>query len=297
MSKNKPSVFMGAATALITPFLSGKIDFDSFGALIDHQIESSIDALVVAGTTGEASTLDDREYEELISFARERIAGRVPLIVGTGSNDIFYACELTKKADALGADACLVVTPYYNKATKRGLFESYKSIAESTRKPIILYNVPTRTCVNIPLEIYKELSKIENIVAVKEAAPDISATAELIFECGDDLDIYTGSDDQILPVLALGGAGAISVASNVIPGETHSICHKYFAGNWEESRDMFKKYYSLMRSMFCEVNPIPVKTALSLMGKCQEEFRLPLCRIGDENRRKIQEIMRECSLI
>ena len=297
MSKNKAPIFLGAATALITPFSGGSIDFNALGELIEYQLKNSIDALVVAGTTGEASTLNEEEYKSLVRFSVEKISGRVPVIVGTGSNDTAKAQKLTKIATELGADACLTVTPYYNKATPRGLVESYKAIASCTDLPIILYNVPTRTCVNISIETYKELSSVENIVAVKEASPDIAACAELIFECGDDLDVYTGSDDQIIPTLSIGGVGTISVASNVIPSEIHDICRCYLGGNTAQARALFKKYYSLMRAMFCEVNPIPVKTALSMRGICREEFRLPLCKISDQNRKRLENIMRELELI
>lgn len=297
MSKNKKPVFIGAATALITPFSGGVIDFEALGLIIEYQISNSIDALVVAGTTGEAATLSEEEYKKIIRYTVEKVAGRVPLIAGSGSNDTVHSCKLTEIATEAGVDACLVVTPYYNKATPRGLFENYKKIAESTMLPIIVYNVPTRTCVNISLDSYRELSKIENIVAVKEAGPDISACAELIFECGDDLDIYTGSDDQIIPVLSLGGAGTISVVSNLIPNEIHEICSSYFGGNTAGAREIFKQYYRLMRAMFSEVNPIPVKTAMSMIGMCSEEFRLPLCRISDGNREKLKKIMCENGLI
>ncbi|MEE0968014.1 MAG: 4-hydroxy-tetrahydrodipicolinate synthase [Clostridia bacterium] len=297
MSKNKTPVFLGAATALVTPFSGGGIDYESLGAIIEYQISNSIDALVVAGTTGEATTLAEDEFKNLVRFSAEKIYGRVPLIVGTGSNDTAKAQKLTRIASDLGADACLVVTPYYNKATPKGLLQSYKAIADSTDLPVILYNVPTRTCVNISLEIYKELAKIENIVAVKEASPDIAGCAELIFECGDELDVYTGSDDQIIPTLSLGGSGTISVVSNIIPGEIHEICRSYLGGNTVQARKLFKKYYSLMRAMFCEVNPIPVKTALALMGLCREEFRLPLCKISDGNRERLKNIMIELGIL
>ncbi len=297
MSKNKNSVFCGAATALVTPFSGGKIDFEAFGDMIELQIKNGIDALVVSGTTGEASTISEDEFKTIVSFSKDTIDGRVPLIVGSGSNDIAKAQKLTKTATDLGADACLVVTPYYNKATQKGLFESYKAIARCTHLPIIVYNVPTRTSVNISLSTYKELSKIDNIVAVKEASPDITSCAELIFECGDSLDVYTGSDDQILSCLALGGMGAISVVSNIIPREIHDICKNYVDGNTTDAKNLFKKYYKLMRAMFSEVNPIPVKTALAGMGLCREEFRLPLCPISEENREKLNGIMIDLRLL
>ena len=297
MSKNKKSIFSGAATALVTPFCGGKIDFEAFGNMIEYQIISGIDALVVSGTTGEATTLSEAEFRSLVKFSKEKIAQRVPLMVGSGSNDTAKAQRLTKIATEEGADACLVVTPYYNKATQKGLVESYKAIAGCTCLPIIVYNVPTRTSVNISLQSYKELSKIENVVAVKEASPDIVSCSELIFECGDSLDVYTGNDDQLIPCLALGGKGTISVVSNIIPGEIHHICKKYFDGDTEGAKNLFKKYFPLMRAMFSEVNPIPVKTALAAKGFCQEEFRLPLCSISDENRDKLLRIMNELDLL
>ena len=297
MSKKSNSLFFGAATALVTPFFKGEIDYDALGEMINFQIKNSIDGLVVSGTTGEASTLSEEEFKNLVSFSADRVRGRVPLIVGSGSNDTSKAKRLTRLATELGADACLVVTPYYNKATPRGLIESYREIASATNLPIIVYNVPTRTCVNISLESYRQLSKIENIVAVKEASPDVSACAELIFELGDLLDVYTGSDDQLLPTLSVGGCGIISVASNIIPQECHDICLSYRDGNIIEAKEKFKKYYKLMRAMFCEVNPIPVKTALAILGCCREEFRLPLCSISDSNRETLTQIMRSLSLI
>ncbi len=297
MSKKSKSLFFGAATAIVTPFCHGEIDYDTLGDMIDFQVKNSIDALVVSGTTGEASTLSEEEYRSLISFSAKRIGGKVPLIAGSGSNDTQKAKRLTRISTELGADACLVVTPYYNKATPRGLVESYREIASSTSLPIIVYNVPTRTCVNISIESYRQLAKIENIVAVKEASPDISACAELIFELGDLLDVYTGSDDQLLPTLSLGGKGIISVASNIIPRECHDICYDHLEGNICEAREEFKKYFKLMQAMFCEVNPIPVKTALSILGRCREEFRLPLCSISDGNRDKLANIMKSLSLI
>ena len=217
MSKNKNSVFIGAATALVTPFRDGAIDYESLSTLIEKQVEGNIDAIVIAGTTGEAATLTDSEYEELVRFSVEKIRGRVPVIIGSGSNSTERACHLTKKASELGADALLVVTPYYNKASKKGLVESYRAISDCTEKPVIVYNVPSRTGVNISLDVYKELAKIENIVAVKEANKDICAASELIFECGDDLDVYSGNDDEIIPLLSVGSFGVISVVSNIIP--------------------------------------------------------------------------------
>lgn len=291
MSKNKNSVFIGAATALVTPFRNGAIDYESLSALIEKQVEGNIDAIVIAGTTGEAATLTDSEYEELVRFSVEKIRGRVPVIIGSGSNSTERACHLTKKASELGADALLVVTPYYNKASKKGLVESYRAISDCTEKPVIVYNVPSRTGVNISLDVYKELAKIENIVAVKEANKDICAASELIFECGDDLDVYSGNDDEIIPLLSVGSFGVISVVSNIIPSEIHDICRYYLGGNMTEARKKFKKCYELIKAMSSEVNPIPVKTALSFLGLCREEFRLPLCSMADKNKEKLKSIL------
>lgn len=227
---NKQTVFRGSAVAIVTPFCNNVVDYDALGRLIDRQIESSTDAIVICGTTGESSTLTDEEHRECIRYCVERVAGRVPVIAGTGSNDTDYAIELSRYACEVGADALLLVTPYYNKATPKGLIKSFTAVADATDKPIILYNVPSRTGVNITLPVYKELAKHERIVAAKEASGNISAIAELIAECGDILDVYSGNDDQIVPILSLGGKGVISVLSNVVPRETHDICQLYFDG-------------------------------------------------------------------
>ena len=297
MSKSKKSIFKGAATALITPFRDGKVDLSALGELIDRQIESGIDALVICGTTGENATLSDKEHRAILEFALERADGRVPMIAGTGSNDTHHAVEMSNFASSLGYDGLLVVTPYYNKATEKGLISSFATIADSSDAPIILYNVPTRTCCNITLPVYRELAKHENIVAVKEASGSISAIAELFAECGDDFDIYSGNDDQTLPMLALGGSGVISVVSNIIPKEMKTLCKKWFDGDIMECRRLHEKYLKLMKLMFCEVNPIPVKTAAEFMGLCSAEMRLPMCAIGEENRKKLEKMLAEYQLI
>ena len=297
MSKNKKSVFKGTATALITPFRNGEVDFAAFGELIDRQIGCGIDALVICGTTGENATLTDEEHREVLKYALAKSGGKVPMIAGTGSNDTAHAIKMSRFASNLGYDALLVVTPYYNKATERGLTESYIQIANAASCPIILYNVPTRTCCNITLSVYRDLAKHENIVAVKEASGNISAVAELIAECGDDFDVYSGNDDQTLPMLSLGGAGVISVVSNIIPEEMISLCGKWFDGDIEGCRRLHEKHLKLMKMMFCEVNPIPVKTACSLMGLCSDEMRLPMCEIGEENKIKLQKLLTEYRLI
>lgn len=287
MSKNKKTIFRGAATALVTPFRDGEVDYKVLGELIDRQINLGIDALVICGTTGEASTLSDLEHKRVLSFALERAGGCLPMIAGTGSNDTAHAIEMSRFASSLGYDALLTVTPYYNKANEQGLIKSFTAIADAAEKPIILYNVPTRTSCNITLPTYRALSKHENIVAVKEASGNISAIASLISECGEDFDIYSGNDDQTLPLLALGGSGVISVVSNVIPAEMSALCRAWFNGDIEKCRMLHEKHLKLMNLMFSDVNPIPVKTALSAMGLCEEEFRLPLCEMNTDRRSEL----------
>ena len=297
MSKLKKSIFTGAATALITPFKDGKIDYECLKQLIDKQINGGIDALVIAGTTGEAATLDHEEHCELLRASVEYTAGRVPVIAGTGSNDTAYGIELSKYACEVGCDALLLVTPYYNKATPKGLIESFLATAEATDKPIILYNVPSRTGVNIPLSVYKELSKHERIVAAKEASGNLSNIAELIAECGDALDVYSGNDDQIVPIMSLGGKGVISIFSGILPRETHELCAACLAGDFKTGAEMQLKYLKLMNTLFCEVNPIPVKTASALLGLCDLEFRLPLSEMEDTNLAKLKAVMAEYGLL
>lgn len=294
---NKQTVFRGAAVAIVTPFCNNVVDYDALGRLIDRQIESSTDAIVICGTTGESSTLTDEEHRECIRYCVERVAGRVPVIAGTGSNDTDYAIELSRYACEVGADALLLVTPYYNKATPKGLIKSFTAVADATDKPIILYNVPSRTGVNITLQVYKELAKHERIVAAKEASGNISAIAELIAECGDCLDVYSGNDDQIVPILSLGGKGVISVLSNVVPRETHDICQLYFDGKTTEAAKLQLKLLKLANTLFCEVNPVPVKTAMGLLGLCSDEMRLPLCEMDDANREKLISVMKSYNLI
>lgn len=294
---NKQTVFRGSAVAIVTPFCNNVVDYDALGRLIDRQIESSTDAIVICGTTGESSTLTDEEHRECIRYCVERVAGRVPVIAGTGSNDTDYAIELSRYACEVGADALLLVTPYYNKATPKGLIKSFTAVADATDKPIILYNVPSRTGVNITLPVYKELAKHERIVAAKEASGNISAIAELIAECGDILDVYSGNDDQIVPILSLGGKGVISVLSNVVPRETHDICQLYFDGKTTEAAKLQLKLLKLANTLFCEVNPVPVKTAMGLLGLCSDEMRLPLCEMDDANREKLISVMKSYNLI
>ena len=297
MSKQKKTIFTGAATAIVTPFSKGQVDYVSFGNIIEDQIAKKIDAIVVAGTTGEAATLTHEEHCECIRFVVEKVAGRVPVIAGTGSNDTAYGIELSKYACEVGADALLLVTPYYNKATPKGLIKNFLETAEQTDKPIILYNVPSRTGCNITLPVYKELAKHERIVAVKEASGNLSAIAELISECGDALDVYSGNDDQIVPIMSLGGKGVISVWSGIQPREAHELCAACLAGDFKTGAEMQLKYLKLMNAMFYEVNPVPVKAASALMGLCTPEIRLPLCEMEDGNYEKLQGVMRAYGLI
>ena len=287
MSKLKQSIFTGAATAIITPFDKNGIDYSTFGKLIEEQIAGGIDALVVAGTTGEASTLTHEEHCECIRYAVEKVEGRVPVIAGTGSNDTAYGIELSKYACEVGVDGLLLVTPYYNKATPKGLIQSFLATADATDKPIILYNVPSRTGCNITLPVYRELAKHERIVAVKEASGNLSAIAELFDECGDSYDIYSGNDDQIVPIMSLGGKGVISVLSNVLPRETHEMTQLCLDGNFKDAAALQLKYLKLINALFCEVNPVPVKTAMAELGKCAVDMRLPLCEMEDANRQKL----------
>ena len=293
----KKIVFDGAATALVTPFKNGQVDYEAFGRLIDWQIAGGIDALVVCGTTGEGSTLTDEEHRECLRYSVERAAGRVPIIAGTGSNDTDYAVELSKYACDVGCDALLLVSPYYNKATPKGLVKSFLAVADATDKPIILYNVPSRTGVNIPLKVYKELAKHERIVATKEASGNLSVIAEIRAELGDSLAVYSGNDDQIVPIMSLGGRGVISVLSNVMPKETHDMCRFCLDGDYKSAADLQLRLLKLINSLFIEVNPIPAKTACGMMGLCSDEMRLPLCEMEDANRAVLEAAMREVGLI
>ena len=292
----KHTIFTGAATALITPFKNGVIDYDAYGKILEAQIEGGISALVVAGTTGESSTLTDEEHREIIRYAVEKVAGRVPIIAGTGSNDTSYAIELSKFACSVGADALLLVTPYYNQATQNGLYEHFKAIAESCDKPCILYNVPSRTGCNILPDTAARLADIDNIVAIKEASSDISQIAELAAKCGDTLDIYSGNDNQILPIMSLGGKGVISVLSNVLPAETSEICSKFLSGDIAGALELQLKYLPFINALFSEVNPIPAKAAMARLGRCENTLRLPLTPMSEAKAEHMYKIMEELGL-
>ena len=292
----KRSIFKGAATAIITPMKNGEVDFDALRRLVDFQIENGIDALVAAGTTGESSTLTDEEHVEVIKTVVDQAAGRVPVIAGTGSNDAAYAIKLSQDACRLGADALLLVTPYYNKATQQGLVQMYKAIAAEVDRPIILYNVPSRTGVNIEPQTYLALADTPNIVAIKEANGNISKIVETMSLVGDKLDLYSGNDDQIVPLLSLGGKGVISVLSNVLPRETSELCHAFFRGDIAAARAAQFKYQKLINALFCEVNPIPVKAAMTRLGYGDGSIRLPLTPMTAANEEKLVGLMREAGI-
>ena len=286
MSTEKKTIFKGVCTALITPFKNGEIDYKSLKKIINFQIEQGVDALLINGTTGESATLTECEKRELISFADRVVGGKVPLIAGTGSNSTQKALHLSQFARDVGVDAVLVVTPYYNKASADGLIKHYETIADSIDIPLILYNVPSRTGVNIPLSVYDKLANHDNIVAVKEASPSISDFAKLSQKCSDRLVLYSGNDDLIMPTLALGGDGVISVVSNILPKEVGEICKLWFAGKTKEAIALQLKLLPLINAIFSEVNPIPIKALMSHKGFCKEEYRLPLYPM-DEDKKKI----------
>lgn len=294
----KPIVFTGAAVAIITPFKEdGSVDFDTFGKIIEDQIAGSTDAIVVCGTTGESAAMPDEEHLAVIDYCVKKVAGRVPVIAGTGTNDTQHCINLSQGAEKLGADALLLVTPYYNKTTQRGLIAHYTKIANSVKLPIILYNVPSRTGLNIAPETLKELSKVENIVAVKEASGNISQVAKIAQLCGDDMTIYSGNDDQIVPILSLGGKGVISVLSNVAPKQTHDMVASYLAGDVATACKLQLEAIELVDALFVEVNPIPVKAAMNMLGYNAGGLRMPLCEISDANREVLKKAMQNYGLL
>ena len=292
----KKTIFTGVGTAIVTPMnADGSINYDEFGKLIEFQIANGADALVVCGTTGEASTMPDEEHLECVGYAVKKVAHRVPVIAGTGANDTAHGIRLSVAAEKLGVDALLQVTPYYNKASQRGLVKHFTAIANSVKIPIILYNVPSRTGCNISIATYKELAKVPNIVATKEASGNMSLAAEIA--AYTDLDIYSGNDDQIVPLLALGGKGVISVLSNIAPRTAHDICEKFFQGDLEGSRKLQLKALPLIKALFCEVNPIPVRAALNLMGKQVGAPRLPLTEMEPDHQELLRKEMEKFGLL
>lgn len=294
----KSTVFTGAGVAVITPMNpDNSINYEEFGRIIDFQIDNGTDAIVVCGTTGESATMTDEEHIECIRYCVDRVNKRVPVIAGTGSNDTKYAVDLSVEAEKLGADALLAVTPYYNKTSQRGLIAHFTAIADSVNIPIILYNVPSRTGVNISLDTYSELSKHKNIAAVKEASGNISAIAKLIETCGGDLDVYSGNDDQIVPIMSLGGKGVISVLSNIMPRETHNMAQLCLDNNFAEAAKLQLKYLELCNNLFIDVNPIPVKEAMNLMGFKAGECRLPLLKMEQSKIDILAGSMKKAGLI
>ena len=294
----KNTIFTGSGVAIVTPMNEdGSVNYDAYADLIDFQIENKTDAIITCGTTGESSTLSDEEHREVIKFAIEQTAGRVPVIAGTGSNDTKYAIELSKAAEELGADGLLLVTPYYNKTSQRGLVAHFGMIAESVKTPIILYSVQSRTGVNIAPETAYELSKYESIAAIKEASGNISQIAKIRALCGDALDVYSGNDDQIVPLLSLGGKGVISVLANVAPEVAHNICQYYFDGKVAESAALQLEYLDLCNDLFIDVNPIPVKEALNMMGMNAGPCRMPLYEMTDAAKDKLAATLAKHGLL
>ena len=293
----KNTIFTGAAVAITTPFnLDGSINYEGLGDNIDYQIDNGTDAIVICGTTGESTTMSDEEHRECIRFAVEHTNHRVPVIAGTGSNDTRYAIELSVEAQKLGADGLLLVTPYYNKTTQAGLFAHFTIIANSVNIPIILYNIPGRTGMNIAVETLEKLGHHKNIVAVKEASGNISFTAQVAAACGDLLDIYSGNDDMIVPIMSLGGKGVISVLSNILPKETHEICQLCLDNNFKAAGEMQIKYLELINALFCEVNPIPVKEAMNQLGMAAGACRMPLTKMNGENVASLIAAMRRVGM-
>lgn len=292
------SIFTGSGVALITPFNSDKsIDFDTFEKLINFQIENKTDAIIVCGTTGEASTLSEKEHLDAVKFCVDIVNKRVPVIAGAGSNSTAHSLNLCKSCFDAGVDGLLIVTPYYNKTTQKGLINHYKILAESVSLPIILYNVPSRTGLNIEPKTVSELSKVKNIVGIKEASGNISQVVDIASICPEDFYIYSGNDDQVLPVLSVGGKGVISVLANIAPKDTHNMVKSFLNGQFETSNKLQLNAIELVNSLFCEVNPIPVKTALSLMGFGEVNFREPLLQMEEKDFKKLEDAMKHYKLI
>ncbi len=296
---NKMAIFTGSAVAIITPMKTNlEVDYDAFAAIVEEQIAGGTDAIVVCGTTGEASTLSHEEHLNVIKYCVEKVAGRVPVIAGTGSNSTDTAVYLSREAEKVGVDGLLLVTPYYNKATQKGLYEHFKIIANSVKVPIILYNVPGRTGCNMaPDTIVSLCTDVENIVGVKEASGNISAVAKIMSKANGKVDLYSGNDDQIVPILSLGGKGVISVLANVAPRQTHEICQNYFDGNVAKAAQMQLDAIELNDALFCEVNPIPVKKAMNLLGKCTEAIRRPLSVMEDANVERLRSAMERYGIL
>ena len=289
---SKKTLFTGAGTALITPFTEDGVNYEALGEIIEFQIENSVDALIICGTTGEAATMPDREHLGVIEYAVKKTAGRVPVIAGTGSNDTAHTIALSKAAESLGMDGLLVVSPYYNKPTSSGLVAHYEAVAKAVSTPIILYNVPGRTGVDIPVSVYRELSQIPNIAGVKEASADITKITKIIASCDNDLPIWTGNDELITPAMSLGAKGVISVISNLLPAETKTLADAALSGNFTEAAAIQMELQPVVEVLFSESNPIPVKEAMRLIGYDCGSCRLPLTPISLENRKKLEHLIK-----
>lgn len=291
----KPVIFTGSAVAIVTPFTNEGTDYEKLTELIEYQIKEGTDAIVICGTTGEASTMYDDEHKAIIKFAVEKVNGRVPVIAGAGSNHTVHAIELSQYAEKVGADAILTVTPYYNKTTQKGIIEHFKAIANSINIPMVLYNVPSRTNLNIAPETVKALSQIENIVAIKEC--NLSQVGDIVNLCGDDITIYSGEDNSIVPFLSMGAKGVISAMANIIPKDTHDIVAKYLDGDIEGSRKLQLKTLDLVKALFCEVSPIPTKSAMNLLGMNVGSCRLPLVDMSDNNLELLRNELKKYGLL
>lgn len=289
----KEEIFRGVGTAIATPFTDNGINYEEFGNLLDDQVEAGVSAVIVCGTTGESATMSEEERKKLIKYTIDRTANRIKVIVGTGSNNTMQAIKMSQFAEEAGADGLLVVTPYYNKTTQDGLVAHYKAIADSVSAPIILYNVPSRTGMNILPETCYKLSQIDNIVGIKEASGDISQVAKIAYLCGNDFSIYSGNDDQVVPILSLGGKGVISVLSNVMPEYTVDMVNSYFSGHTVRAGRMQVEALDLINALFCEVNPIPVKYVLNEMGYDFGKPRLPLVELSDSNKEKVNKVLKK----
>ena len=289
----KEEIFKGVGTAIATPFTDNNVNYEEFGKLLEDQIDAGVSAIIVCGTTGESATMSEEEKKKLIKYAIDKNNNRIKIIVGTGSNNTMQAIEMSKYADKVGTDGLLIVTPYYNKTTQEGLIAHYKAIAHSVSSPIILYNVPSRTGVNILPQTCYELSKIDNIVGIKEASGDISQVAKIAHLCDEDFSIYSGNDDQIIPILSLGGKGVISVLSNIMPKYTVKMLNSFWEGDYIKAGNMQVEAIDIINALFCEVNPIPVKYALNQMGYDFGTPRLPLVELSDKGKEKVDKVLRK----
>lgn len=288
--------FSGSMVAIVTPFRDGRVDRDALAALVERQIENGTSAIVPCGTTGESATLSHAEHAEVIRMVVEMVRGRVPVIAGTGSNSTSEAIELTRAAREAGADAALLISPYYNKPTQEGIYRHYRAVAEATRFPLIVYNIPGRTASKVEATTLARLSELEEIVGLKEATGSMEEVQDVLRLCGDRLEVYSGDDSLTFPILALGGVGVISVVANVLPRQSADAVEAALAGRWEEARRRHFELLPLMRALFIETNPIPVKTALAMMGLCREEFRLPLVPMSDANRARLRDALQNAGI-